>query len=537
MKIVVCQIAPKVGALEKNYSTILQKYRMSQQCNAHICVFPELSITGYLAGDLFLQKDFIKTTECYTKKIIIQTSGTCLLLPTILYKENFLYNVVIAAQNKEIIGITYKSEIPNYGIFDERRYFIPGTPNIITVNGIKIGVPICEDIWHSTTCIDLKNQGAELLIVPNASPYEKNKLKNRIKLVRTRYQDTLLPIIYCNQAMSHDGIVFDGKSFVYDHNKVKIIGKSFQTDTIEIQYTNNRFLTSLSYLDSHNLYQDMLDATTLGLREYVKDNGFKKVIIGLSGGIDSAIVTYIAVQALGYNNVLCYMLPSKFTSRDSIDDAILLAKNLNVSLGYVSIQHIVDQFTEVMSNITNIDQESITYQNFQSRARGTVLMGIANELKALLLTTGNKSEYATGYATIYGDMNGAFNPIKDIYKTEIFEFAKYINIQCEIIPKNIIAKSPSAELSLDQKDSDVLPQYHILDQVLYQLIENKADPTSLYSQFNQKVVDNIYGLLKNSEFKRSQSALGVKISNMHFDKDRRFPITNFYSSPFKKVHT
>lgn len=527
MKISVCQTAPKVGAIKENSRIIREAYVKSQQDGSDICVFPELCITGYLAEDLFFKRDFINQAENYAKKLIEGTSQTCLLLPTILFENDCLYNVVIAGQNGKIIGITYKTELPNHGVFDERRYFTSGKPNIITVNSVKIGMPICEDIWQPSVCIVLKRQGAELLIVPNASPYEKNKLDNRVKIVSTRYKETLLPIIYCNQSLAHDGIIFDGRSFVYD-GELKIVGKDFATDAITIEYKNKKLITNNSYPKIENIYEEILKATILGLKEYVQDSGFKKVIIGLSGGVDSAVVCYIATKALGNKNVLCYMLPSKFTSQESQDDAELLAKNLNISLKSLPIQNTVDEFEKTLCTIEKVDKSSITYQNLQSRTRGTVLMGLANALGALLITTGNKSEYATGYATIYGDMNGAFNPIKDLYKTEIFALAKYINLQSEIIPANIINKPPSAELDPNQKDSDSLPDYDILDKILYQFIENLSNPESLYSEFDKITVDKVYKLLKNSEFKRFQSAPGVKISSMHFDKDRRFPITNFY---------
>lgn len=527
MKISICQTAPKVGAIKENSRIIHEFYIKSQKENSDICVFPELCITGYLAEDLFLKKDFINQAEIYAKKLIEETSQTCLLLPTILFENDCLYNVVIAAQNGKIIGITYKTELPNNGIFDEKRYFTSGKTNIILINGIKVGVPICEDIWQLSVCLELKSQGAELLIVPNASPYEKNKLDNRVKIVSARYKETSIPIIYCNQALAHDGIIFDGRSFIYDA-ELKIIGESFAPDAITVEYKNNKLISNNFYPNKGNIYEEILKATIFGLKEYVQNNGFKKVVIGLSGGIDSAVVCYIATKALGNKNVLCYMLPSKFTSQESQNDAKLLVKNLDISLESIPIQNIVDESKKAFSSIKKIAEDSITYQNLQSRTRGTILMGLANALGGLLITTGNKSEYATGYATIYGDMNGAFNPIKDLYKTEIFALAKYINLQSEIIPANIIKKPPSAELVPNQKDSDSLPNYEVLDKILYQFIENRANPQSLYSEFDNTTVDKVYKLLKISEFKRFQSAPGVKISSMSFDKDRRFPITNLY---------
>ena len=527
MKIFVCQTAPKVGALEENFKIVQKNYEEAVSNDIDICVFPELCISGYLAEDLFLRRDFIISVEAINDQLVKATKQTCILLPTLLFENNNLYNVVIAAQNGKIIGITYKNELPNYGVFDEKRYFKAGIPSVITINETKIGVPICEDIWHSQICLDLKQQGAELFIIPNASPYEKDKLNNRIRLVENRFKETQIPIIYANQALAHDGIIFDGRSFLYD-GELTVIGKDFETNSTVVDYANNKFNISTPYAKTNDIYEEIYKATILGVRDYVHDNGFNKVILGLSGGIDSAIVSVIAAKALGAENISCYMLPSKFTSDESLQDASLLATNLGLSLDLVSIQKIVDQFTLSLSSNNEIEQKSITYQNLQSRTRGALLMALANNANALLLTTGNKSEYATGYATIYGDMNGAFNPIKDLYKTEIFELAKYINAESEIIPNNIINKEPSAELGHNQKDTDSLPNYDVLDQILEQLIEQRNDPKSLYSKYDKYTVEKIAKLLQNSEFKRQQSAPGVKISSMSFDKDRRFSITNFY---------
>jgi NAD+ synthase len=527
MKIFVCQTAPKVGALEANLEIVQENYMEAISKNANICVFPELCISGYLAEDLFFKNDFITKIEAISAKLIASTKDTCLLLPTLIRENNRLYNVVLAAQNGKLIGKTYKNELANHGVFDEKRYFTAGKPMVISINNIKVGVPICEDIWYSQICIDLENQGAQIFIIPNASPYEKDKLANRIKLVESRFKDTKAPLIYCNQALSHDGIVFDGKSFIYD-GKLTIIGKGFATDTGIVEYSDHQLVASNSYKKEQNLYAEIYSAAISGVRDYVHDNGFQQVLIGLSGGIDSAIVCAIAVQALGKENVLCYMLPSKFTSKESVQDATKLAANLGVFLDSISIQKIVDELA-LSLGLETWDQSSITYQNLQSRARGTLLMGLANKTNTLLLTTGNKSEYATGYATIYGDMNGAFNPIKDLYKTEIFKLAEYINSKNKIIPKNIIEKEPSAELAPNQKDIDSLPDYTILDKILNQLIENRASLETLYNEFDQKTVDKVIKLFNISEFKRYQSAPGVKISSMHFGKDRRFPITNFYN--------
>lgn len=523
MKISLCQTGSKIGALKENFATIQEQYQNAQNNGADICVFPELSTSGYLAEDLFLNTSFIEEIQQHVHDLVKSTGKTCLLLPTPILKSGVLYNGVIAAANGKIIDETYKQELPNYGIFDEKRYFTPGTPQIIVINGFKVGVPICEDIWSSTVCSSLKRQGVQLFITVNGSPFEKGKMAKRINYTKQIFQETKTPIIYCNQALAQDGIVFDGRSFCFDGD-LNIIGKAFATDCQMIELKENKFYPEKNYNTPLGQKEEIYMAMVMGVRNYVQDNGFSKVILGLSGGIDSAMVAAIAVDALGADNVSALMLPSKFTSAESIRDARKIAERLKITLKNIAINDIVDCFVKTMSNELSLNEVSITYQNLQARIRGTILMAEANNTGALLLATGNKSECATGYATIYGDMNGAFNPIKDIYKTELYELANYKNI----LPKNILTKAPTAELAPDQKDSDSLPEYAILDKILEKHIEQNQGKEELSKQFEPKLVEQIIRLVKNSEFKRRQSAPGVKISTKSFDKDRRFPITNHY---------
>ncbi|GAB4168199.1 MAG: NAD+ synthase [Rickettsiaceae bacterium] len=484
-----------------------------------------------MAEDLLLQKSFLDDIGSIVDELVSKTQQTCLLLPTpILAKNGNLYNGVIAAQNGKIIGQSYKNELPNYGIFDEKRYFTAGTPSIISVNGIKIGVPICEDIWSPQVCGKLKASGAQIFLVPNGSPYEKGKMAKRIKLVQNRYQETGIAIVYCNQVFGQDGVIFDGNSFCYD-GELKLVGKAFEPDQQLIEFTGNRLTPSYSYSPALNQYEEILSAMILGVRDYVHGNNFNKVILGLSGGIDSAVVAVISKEALGKENVTAYMLPSRFTSTESINDATELASRLSIRLESIDISEIFLAFLQTLSaNGSVIKEGSIAYQNLQSRIRGTILMAQANETNSLLITTGNKSEYGTGYATIYGDMNGAFNPIKDIYKTELYLLANYINQKMQVIPEQIITKAPTAELAFNQKDNDSLPDYYILDKVLEDHIENKLGCFELAQKYTPELAKRVVQLVKTSEFKRRQSAPGVKISKVNFEKDRRFPITNYYSN-------
>jgi NAD+ synthase len=528
MKIFLCQTKPKVGDLKGNFEAIKQAYEDSVKSEADICLLPELSTSGYMAGDLLTQKGFLEDIASMVDKIVSFTTETCLLIPTpILSKTNLVYNSVIAAQNGKIIGHSSKQELPNYGVFDEKRYFAIGESNIISVNGIKIGVPICEDIWFPNVCNQLKKDGAQLFLVPNGSPYEKEKMSGRIEVVKQRYQETQIPIVFCNQVLGHDGIIFDGRSFCYD-GELKIVGKDFETDRQLIEFSNGKFKPERSYSLQLSQYEEILKALILGLSDYVHGNNFKKIVLGLSGGIDSALVAVIAREALGPENVTAYMLPSKFTSENSKEDAEKLAAKLDIKLESIDISQAYNLFLNILSISPLAESNSITCQNIQSRIRGTILMTKANESNALLITTGNKSEYATGYATIYGDMNGAFNPIKDLYKTEIYALASYINQKMNIIPNQIITKEPSAELSYNQKDSDSLPDYPVLDEILTDHIEHNLNYYNLSKKHDPQLAQRIVQLVKNSEFKRKQAAPGVKISQVNFEKDRRFPITNYY---------
>lgn len=525
MKIYVCQTTPKVCDLENNFIQIKELYLKSQELEADICLFPELALPGYMARDFFTYNEFVKSVEKYNKKLVEITGDTCLLLPTITSVDKILYNSVIAAQGGKIIGMTHKVSLPAYGIFEEPRYFKPGKSSVIKINGRNIGVPICADIWGPQVCNELKEQGAEIFLVPNASPFARGKFHTRSSVLRERYSETNIPLIYCNQVIAQDGIIFEGRSVCYD-GELKNIGAAFTTSEQIIYFAEGKLSCDNYEITPFNMQQDILDALIMGVRSYVRDNNFQKVLLGLSGGIDSAIVAYIAVKALGHENVSAYMLPSTYTSDESRLDAKEFADNLKINLHNIDIDDICAQFIKSLGGANQVIEGTLTHQNIQSRVRGVILMAESNKHNALLLTTGNKSEYATGYATIYGDMNGAFNPIKDLYKTEIYQLAAYINQIEHVIPQRIIDKPPSAELKPLQKDSDSLGSYEILDAILKDHIENKQSFDELTKKHDPILVRHILGLVNNSEFKRRQSAPGVKISEHSFDLERRVPITH-----------
>ena len=506
MKIAVIQMKPKLGNINYNANEILSFYEKSK---ADIILFPELCLTGYIPKDMLLSSKFIE--KCHIKlQEITQLIGEKVCIISMPYLENEkLYNAVIVLQNQKIIACSFKTHLPNYDIFDEKRYFSSGKTSYFELNGIKIGLPVCEDIWHSDVCNSLAKQGVGIFLVVNASPFYFGKIQKRLNIVKQRYVENNIPIVYCNQVLCQDGIIYDGTSFCFDGTNI-IYAKSFEQDILEVEFRNSQITgnnTTLIPSDETLTY----NALVFGLKEYVKNSGFEKVVIGLSGGADSALVAVLAVQVFGASNVKAVLMPSKFTNKESIEDATQLARNLSIEMQIISIEKPLSLFHEIL------ELSGIAAENIQARIRGNILMAISNQENAMVLTTGNKSEIAVGYCTIYGDMCGGYNPIKDLYKTQVFEIMKFINKMGIVnIPERIILKEPSAELKENQKDSDSLPKYEILDAILFEFIENNKQPEEL-TTFDVEIVTKIWKLINTSEYKRFQSAPGTKISKRSFN--------------------
>ncbi len=534
MKILLVQAKPKTGDLDYNFNLIDEAYALAKSNQVDLCVFPELVSTGYMCLDLFLKHSFILALEDRIAGLVKTIGSVALILPTPYRKNGQLFNAALAIQNQKIIGKSFKKNLPNYDIYDEKRYFTIGEPNIIEINGKKLGVPICEDIWSLEVCTQLKLLGAELLIAPNASAYDKEKMTKRLSIVKKIFDSTNLPLIYCNSVFAQDGVIFDGSSFVYDRN-IKYSLPMFRqaSEIIEIKDNNQVIGNNVSILTKVSKEAEIYCAMVFGLREYLQNNNFTSVLIGLSGGIDSALVTAIAVDAIGASNVTSIMLPSKFTSNESLEDAASIATMLNITHKIIPIDDAVGLINNIIGSLP-----ALAVENLQARVRGTILMAISNSNNSLLLTTGNKSEIATGYATLYGDMCGAFNPIKDIYKTELIKIARFRNSNIPalidiknpyypVMPDRVIMKPPSAELRHNQRDSDYLPEYKVLDQVLNLYIEQDLGIEEIKARgFEEQLVRKIVQFVKNSEFKRHQSAPGVKLSTKDFGRDRRYPITH-----------
>ena len=495
----IVQMKPKLGNINLNASKILEFYEKS---NAEIVLFPELSLTGYSPRDKLLSDAFIQ--ECHTKidEILMCIGEKICIIGTPFFESNKLYNAVIAMQNASIIAKSFKTHLPNYGVFEEMRYFSSGLPAFFEYNGVKFGLPICEDIWHGDVCESLKLQGIDVFLVANASPFHKCKHLEREGVAQMRYNETQIPIVYCNQVLCQDGILYDGTSFYCDGVMQEM--QSFEEGAVVVNFHNGKFIGKIHHTPLSKM-EILHKALLFGLHEYVCNNGFEKVVIGISGGADSALVAYLAVNSFGSKNVIAIFMPSQFTSVESYEDAEHLAQNLGIQMRTVSIEEPLAAFHKI------IEISGTSAENIQARIRGDILMSISNMENAMVLTTGNKSEIAVGYCTIYGDMCGGYNPIKDLYKTEVFEFLKYLNQTNIIIPERIIIKEPSAELRFDQKDRDFLPDYTVLDEILEQIIE-KGKQISDIKFYDSIIVEKIWNLVEKSEYKRQQSAVGTKIS-------------------------
>jgi NAD+ synthase len=544
------QINFTVGDLDGNYDKIKTEYNNSQNKDLDLIIFSELSLSGYPPEDLLQKEYFIKEIESKINDLckITKNKHTAIIIGAPLFflsrfEEKFLHNCALLIEDGEVKKIAEKNNIPNQGIFDEKRYFKAGNNlKIINFRDFNIAMLICADIWSKKNAFLLQNKNLDAVIVINASPFSANKIKQRHDIAMEFVNLLKTPLIYVNQVGGQDGVVFDGSSFVLDKNGNKIIQLAeFSQDSqiFNINHDgliNNQEEAVKTVIDINQKLHRVYNCCILGIRDYLEKNGFQKIIIGMSGGIDSALCAAMAVDAIGSKNVKLMALPSKFNSKTSFDDAISCGKNLGIKLESIEINNIFSSFNNALSQQFSGKENDLTEENLQSRIRGNILMALSNKLGHLLLSTGNKSEMAVGYATIYGDMCGSLNPLKDIYKSDIFELVKWRNSNIpnisiykkkNIIPQNIITKEPTAELRDNQKDSDSLPEYEILDKILFHIIEEEKSIDDIINLgFATKIVKEVANLFYKSEYKRKQSVIGIKISEMSFDKDRRYQITN-----------
>lgn len=535
LQIYTAQINPTVGDITGNRKLILKHYNNALDKHADLCLLPEASLCGYTPADLVLRPQFLKDLQTEIMSNIIPFIGkTALILNTPWVHNKKTYNAALFIQNQEIKQIIYKQCLPNFSVMDEKRIFEAGQNNkTISINGLKIGLLICHDTWWPEVAESLKQDGANVLLSINGSPYALGKEDFRIEFCKQRVKETGLPILYNNIVGGQDEILFDGRTFTINPNEdasnkfsawkeeSRILQLIKNNDGHGYIFKNEKSAKPLNHMN--NIYKGLC----IGFKDYMQKCAFKKVVLGLSGGIDSALTATIATHVLGAKNVTGILLPSKHTSDHSNKDAQDLAQNLGIETHTLSIEKTVSALKETLQSTGQL--ESITLENLQARARGTLLMGYANNTGAMLLTTGNKSEIAVGFCTLYGDMNGGFNIIKDLYKTEVYELSRFINRKKEIIPQNSIAKEPTPELRDNQKDSDKLPPYEILDAILKHAIEDKMGHEDIIAEgFNSQTVKEVLHLLKTSEHKRYQGAPGLKLHGTAFGLDWRYPISNKY---------
>ena len=548
LAIAVAQLNSTVGDIAGNVEKVLRARMTAAAQGADLVVFPELFIAGYPPEDLVLKPAFQAGCRSAVEELARATAsgGPALLVGTPWLDGGKLYNAVALLDEGRITALRYKVDLPNYGVFDEKRVFAPGPmPGPVNFRGVRLGLPICEDIWGAEVVECLAETGTEMLVVPNGSPYWRQKGDVRINIAVARVTEQGLPTIYVNQVGGQDELVFDGVSFAL-HSDCSLAFQlaAFQETVVTTHWIRHGGTWRCEDGPiAQSVEADRADysACVLGLRDYVNKNRFPGVVLGLSGGIDSALCAAMAVDALGSERVRCIMLPYKFTSQESLADAAACAKTLGVQYEMLPIAAAVEGFESALIPVFSGLPRDVTEENLQARTRGTILMAISNKFNLMVVTTGNKSEMSVGYATLYGDMNGGFNPIKDLYKTEVIRLAHLRNEWKpeggkgpvgRIIPENIIMRPPTAELRENQKDEDSLPPYSVLDPVLERLIE-REEPISVVvaAGFDQEIVTRVDRMINIAEYKRRQAAPGVKVTLKNFGRDRRYPITNRFRDP------
>lgn len=531
-KIALAQFSPHIGNIEANAQKMIEQANQAKKQNADLIVFPELSLIGYPAEDLLIRPSLAKRTQKGFEQLS-QVKDIVMVFGFVNQTEDGeRYNAAAVMKDGQVLGIYNKQNLPHYGIFDEKRYFNEGHQHLVfEYLGHKFGVLICEDVWSLNTVHQLSQLNVDTILVLNASPYEVGKPQHRIATMRKLAKQLNINLAYINQVGGQDDLIFDGTSFVINQDgEVALQAPSFQEELYYTEYLAEqktfKVVESTPALDTMaEIYQGLVLAT----RDYVQRSGFPGVILGLSGGIDSALTLAIAVDAIGADKVQAVMMPYTYTAPMSVEDAAAQAKSMGVTFGIAEIHPIVNSFMQTLYPFFGNSPADTTEENLQARTRGTLLMGLSNKFGNLVLATGNKSEISVGYCTLYGDMVGGYSVLKDVYKTIVFELAKYRNSISEtpVIPERVITRPPSAELRPDQKDQDSLPPYDILDAILYAYIEEDMSQDDIITKgFEKEVVEKIIRLVDQNEYKRRQGAIGPRISSRAFSRERRYPIVN-----------
>jgi NAD+ synthase (glutamine-hydrolysing) len=558
IRLTAAQLSFSVGAIQENKSKIIDTLEQSEKIQSDIVIFPELSITGYPPEDLLLRESFIGKNFAVLEEIAEYSGSSSAIVGFVDRSlnedstDNYdrkISNAAAIVQNGDVKGIYHKCFLPNYSVFDEARYFAKGSSpaDLFWYEDVAIGINICEDIWIDNGPAEMQVQaGASIIVNINASPFDINKTNSRRNKVMEKAKKLNVPIIYLNMVGGQDELVFDGGSFVVDSaGEILYQAKQFQEEIfsldLEVQIkdiisdskltlnTKKQDLPILKPQDTFSELESMYEALKLGVSDYVRKNNFQKVLVGLSGGIDSALTATIAVDALSSDNVIGIAMPSKYNPDSSLEDAKNLAQNLGIEFKVIEIEETVEKLRTLLKESLQEPLSGVTDENIQSRIRGNIIMGLSNQLGAMVLSTGNKSEMAVGYSTLYGDLAGGFALLKDVYKTEVYKLSEFRNNKSEVIPLNSITKEPSAELRDDQFDSDSLPDYELLDKILKMYIESDFSSEKIIaSGIENNIVYDVLEKVDKNEYKRKQVAPGVKLTERAFGKDRRMPITNTY---------
>ena len=553
LAIAVAQLNPTVGDISGNLECARKARAAAARDGADLVAFSELFIAGYPPEDLVLKPAFQAAGRSAVEALARDTAdgGPAALIGAPWVEDGKLHNAYALLAGGRVAALRFKVNLPNYGVFDEKRVFAPGPlPGPVSYRGVRLGVPVCEDTWtdwgdYENVVECLTETGAEILIVPNGSPYWRDKAEVRLNVSVQSVAESGLPLIYVNQVGGQDELMFDGASFALNSDRsVAFHLPAFREMVLTTHWSRSGGVWRCAQgpiARPDDLDQADYTACMLGLRDYVDKNRFKGVVIGLSGGIDSALCAAMATDALGRERVRCLMLPFRYTSQESLDDAAAIARSLGVRYDVVPIESAVRGLEASLTAVFAGSPRDVTEENLQARARGTILMAVSNKFSLMVVTTGNKSEMSVGYATLYGDMNGGFNPIKDLYKTEVYRLAQLRNSwkpvdakgsTGEVIPQNVLTRAPSAELRENQTDQDTLPPYDVLDRILERLVEREESIASIVAAgFDRETVMKIERMLYLAEYKRRQAAPGVKVTLKNFGRDRRYPIVNRFHDP------
>ncbi|MBI5751438.1 MAG: NAD+ synthase [Hydrogenophilales bacterium] len=534
MKIALAQINCLVGDLEGNAAKILDYANRAKAQGATLLVTPELALTGYPPEDLLLRDGFLSSCLDTLHALAQQVSGITVVAGHPDWVEDQRFNAASVLRDGKVIATYHKHKLPNHTVFDEVRYFTSGTDACVFEHeGVKFGITICADIWEEAPVWRVKEAGAQVLLALNASPYHMNKQATRHEAIRERIRETGMPAIYTNLVGGQDELVFDGMSFVMNRDgKLACQLAAFEEALGFVELTEQTFAQG-EIVPEPPLEAAVYGALTLGVQDYVNKNGFKGIELGLSGGIDSALTLAIAVDALGHERVHAVMMPSEFTASISLEDAREMARCLDVRYTEITIKPMYDAFLNSLADEFNDLPFDTTEENIQARIRGTLLMALSNKYGTIVLTTGNKSEMAVGYATLYGDMAGGFGVLKDIPKTWVYKLSNYRNSLGRVIPQRVITRAPSAELRANQTDQDSLPPYDVLDAIMEAYVEHDLCPRDIMALgYREHDVRRVVTLIDRNEYKRRQAPVGVRVTHRGFGKDRRYPITSKYQPKF-----